>query len=189
MNCCAVACAMVRLPPRVVGAHAQQHLVAGDGHQALVADGRAVRVARQVVQHRRRSGQRRLGVDHPVVAAQRLHALRAAPASVSAGSRGSAPASIGLLQRLQELAPEHPATARAPGTGSRGERLGSTQAAAPSVPSCSAPQAISACTCRWRRRSCVQVCSTSVKAPMPPSQRGLAANSVSVAAVHCISVS
>ena len=35
----------------------------------------------------------------------------------------------------------------------------------------------------------VQVCSTSVKAPMPPSQRGLAANSVSVAAVHCISVS
>ena len=28
----------------------------------------------------------------------------------------------------------------------------------------SAPQAISACTWRWRRRSCVQVCSTSVKA-------------------------
>jgi hypothetical protein len=40
-----------------------------------------------------------------------------------------------------------------------------------------------------RRRSCVQVCSTSVNAPMPPSQRSLAANSVSVAAVHCIKVS
>ena len=56
-------------------------------------------------------------------------------------------------------------------------------------PAFSAPQAMSACTCKWRRRSCVQVCSTSVKAAVPPSQRGLAANSVSVAAVSCISMS
>ncbi len=40
----------------------------------------------------------------------------------------------------------------------------------------------------YRRRSCVQVCSTKVKAGMAPSQRGFAANSVSVAAAHCIKV-
>ena len=51
----------------VVGANAQAHTLAIDADDALVGDGHAVRVARQVVQHHLGPGQRRLGVDHPVM--------------------------------------------------------------------------------------------------------------------------
>ena len=114
--------------------------------QALVADGRAVRVARQVVQHRRRPGQRRLGIDHPVVAPQRLQrAARAMPLGQRRIARQRAGCSA-CLQRLQELAPEDL------GQGVHREqearaRLGGRQAAPPGS-TCKAPQAISACTCR-----------------------------------------
>ncbi len=90
----------------VVSAHAQQHLVAGDGYQALVADGRAVGVARQVVQHRGRTGQRRLGIDHPVVAARRAHPLGARCCRVGRIARQRT-GIAGLVQRVHELAPEH----------------------------------------------------------------------------------
>lgn len=108
--------------------------------------------------------------------------------SVSAGSRGSAPAVLASCSACTNF-PRNTFDNACTGNRKRRERLGTTQLPAPPAPGCNAPQAISACTCRWRRSSCVQVCSTRVKAPMPPSQRGLAANSPSVAAAHCISVS
>ena len=58
-----------------VGAHREDHLVSVDGLDALVADGRAVGVATQVLKHLRRPAQGRLGIDHPGVAVQRLAAV------------------------------------------------------------------------------------------------------------------
>jgi hypothetical protein len=118
------------LAARVVGAHPQEHLAALDAHQALVADGRAVRVARQIVQHRRRPGQRRLRVDQPVVAAQGLQPL----------------ASMAACKACRNFARNTRDSART-GTKKVGERVGRTHALVPSAPSCNAPQAISACTC------------------------------------------
>ena len=56
------------LAAAMVGAHAQAHPLGIEADDALVGDGHAVRVARQVVQHRFGAGQRRLGIDHPIVA-------------------------------------------------------------------------------------------------------------------------
>ena len=57
--------AAARRWPAAVHPGSEAHLIAADAQQSLVADGGAVGVAAQVVQHRRRPGQRRLGVDHP----------------------------------------------------------------------------------------------------------------------------
>ena len=86
---------------------------------------RAVGVAAQVVQHRGRPGQRRLGVHHPVVPAQRLQALCARQCRVGRVARQLG-RGAGLLQRLQELAPN---TRDSACTGNRKlrERLGWTQ--------------------------------------------------------------
>ena len=51
----------------IISAHRERHLVLADSANTLIADGRAVRVAAQVLQHLGRASQRRLGVHHPVV--------------------------------------------------------------------------------------------------------------------------
>ena len=67
------------LAAMMVGAHAQPHPLGIDADDALVGDGHAVRVARQVVQHQLGAGQRRLGIDHPVVTHELLRAGLGAP--------------------------------------------------------------------------------------------------------------
>lgn len=99
----------------VIGAHAQDHSVAVDGQQSLIADGGAMGVARQVVQHRGRPRQRRLGVDHPVVLPQGLRSHCAVLLGQCRIARQQA-GSPGLLQGLKELASEDP------GQGMHGEQ-------------------------------------------------------------------
>ena len=53
--------------PFVIGTHRKRHLALADCANALIADGRAVRVAAQVLQHLGGATQRGLGVHHPVV--------------------------------------------------------------------------------------------------------------------------
>ena len=57
----------------IISAHRERHLALADASNTLIADGRAVRVAAQVLQHLGRAYQRRLGVHHPIVFAE--HAL------------------------------------------------------------------------------------------------------------------
>ena len=55
------------LAAMVIGPYRERHCALADGADALIADGRAVRVAAQILQHQGRATQRRLGVNHPVV--------------------------------------------------------------------------------------------------------------------------
>ena len=62
-----------RLGAMVVGVVlvAEGHPAVVELHQPVIADGHAMRVAGQVLQHLLRSAERRLGVDHPVLGVQR----------------------------------------------------------------------------------------------------------------------
>ena len=75
--------AAAALGPVVLELEGDPFLVEGD--QAAVGDGHAVGVASEVSEHRLRSGEGALGIDHPVDAAQRLQ------------ERGER---LGLFQRL-----------------------------------------------------------------------------------------
>ena len=58
-----------------IGAHREGHLRLADVPDALVANGRAVRVAAQILQHPRWPDQWGLGICHPLVAVQIAPAL------------------------------------------------------------------------------------------------------------------
>jgi hypothetical protein len=51
----------------VIGTHHKRHFFGGDGANALIADGRAMRVTAQVLQHLGRTSQRGFGIHHPVM--------------------------------------------------------------------------------------------------------------------------
>ena len=90
----------------VIGAHLERHLIGSDIDDALVADGCAVGIARQVLQHLSRATQWGFGIHHPVKAVQRLVAL----GSIQVGTLGIVGNLTVLMRRLQgghELASEH----------------------------------------------------------------------------------
>jgi hypothetical protein len=60
-----------------VGAHPLEDVLASSRDELLGADGGALRVAAQTIEHQRRAGQRRVGVDHPLVARESVPALDA----------------------------------------------------------------------------------------------------------------
>ena len=96
----------VRLPPWLSARTRSRTRLVIDADDALVGDGHAVRVARQIVQHHLGSGQRCLGVDHPVVTLELLQAgsdaqHRCRPDRVAEGRPAGAP------QGVEELAAEH----------------------------------------------------------------------------------
>src|SRR5260221_6563658 len=68
---------LARVLGRIAVTYAQGYVLAVDGDDALVADGRAVGVARQIVEHSAGPGQRCLGIHHPGLGPQALHALAA----------------------------------------------------------------------------------------------------------------
>ena len=160
---------------RACGRRGRQRVRAGarrdrPGEHALVADGGAVRVAREVVEHGGRSRPAASWRTPPTPWAQPTHGRGARRAN--AADRAPAAAALGIREsgcrtcrrtRAQRMhRKQEPASAPAAATG-RWRRP-------------RAPQATNAWACRCSRSSCVHVCSTSVKAAWPPSQRALAAN-------------
>jgi hypothetical protein len=92
--------------------------------------------------------------------------MRRVRSALSAPDRASAPACCACCNASRNL----PLNDLGQGVHREQEALGARGRRQPAPPSaCSAPQAISACTCRCRRRSCVQVCSTSVKRRCRPA--------------------
>ena len=59
----------------VVGSDGKHHFTGRERLGALIANGRAVRVAAQILQRLCRSTQRRIGIHHPLVAVQRFAPL------------------------------------------------------------------------------------------------------------------
>ena len=90
----------------VIDAHAQPHPSYIHAEDVLVGHRHAVGGARQVVQHHLGPGQRRLGVDHPVVAVERFEPDASRRWRV-AGITRQFTAVVRRAQRLDELAPEH----------------------------------------------------------------------------------
>ena len=80
-----------------IGAHPQADVRVVDAHDALVGEGGAVGVARQIVEHLCRSTQRRLRVHHPRVFIQ----LPAALPPLRVGSRRVARQCLLLMRLLQ----------------------------------------------------------------------------------------
>lgn len=83
----------------VLVAEGDSGLVAGD--QAAVRDGNPVRVARQVGEHRLGSGEGRLGIDHPALAASRLQMTQEGASVGQVRHRSEEGEPTGVVQRDQ----------------------------------------------------------------------------------------
>ena len=157
-----------------IAAHAQGHGVISDAEDALIGDGHSMGITTQIFQHLRRSAHWLLGIDHPVMLVQLGQELlpnTGGKRCVLAQWAGGAL----LLQRGDELAAEH-----------FGEGLDRKQEAPPW------PHPLSRSGQRATGDQGMHVqMATEVLLPgvqyqtegrRPPSQRGLAAKVVSVAA-------
>lgn len=88
--------------PTRLGPHPESDHLAIDADDALVRDGDPVRVATQILQHRFRSAEGLLGIDHPVVGIQLL--LEALPVGLRDAAARRPPAGTPSLQSGHELA-------------------------------------------------------------------------------------
>ena len=59
-----------RVRAMIISAHRERHLVVIDSANPLIADGRAVLAAAEVLQHLGRASQRGLGAHHPAVSVE-----------------------------------------------------------------------------------------------------------------------
>ena len=97
----------MRFPPMRIGPDLEGDFAGAHRCNALIADGRAVRIATQVVQHLRRPAQGRFGIHHPVMPVK-------LPVTLAPGARLPLRVAFNLSglarvsQRRHELAPKYP---------------------------------------------------------------------------------